>query len=79
MKNKNTKAPNAPHHHHLTEEEMLAMDDDIDVIKIGSWMNMRKGFKNKNKLFIYWIILCFLSTAIQIYFYFKIIKQDKIS
>ena len=79
MKNKNTKAPNAPYHRNLTEEEMLAMDDDIDVIKIGSWMNMRKGFKSKNKLFIYWIILCFLSTAIQIYFYFKIIKQDKIS
>ena len=64
---------NSETHSHQADDELLPMDDDIDVIKMGSWINMHKGFEKKKLLFIYWIFLCLLSTIIQIYFYFKII------
>lgn len=62
-----------PSSHNGEDEELLPMDDDIDVIKMGSWINMHKGFEKKDALFVYWIFLCLLSTIIQIYFYYKII------
>ena len=52
-----------------TEHLSLNMGDDLDVIKMGAWIKMKKLFDERNNLYVYWILLCLLSTIIQIYFF----------
>ena len=62
--NKEASSPNSHAHSHGSAEKSLKMEDDLDVIKIGAWMNSKQQFENKGKLFVYWLFLCMASTVI---------------
>lgn len=52
------------------------MTDDADVMKMGVWIRLNKGFKNRPELFVYWVFLCVVSSFAQIYFFMVLIKEE---
>jgi hypothetical protein len=51
------------------------MAADLDVIKIGAWMLSNNHFKDRQKLYIYWITISIFGTIVQLYFFYLIIKN----
>lgn len=57
--------------------KMLDMEDDLDVIKMGAWMQSLNLFSGKNNLFYYWIFLSISGTLVQLLFFYFILKKVK--
>lgn len=65
----------SPHKPYKQKHEVeMKMEDDLDVIKMGAWMNTKELFQKKRKLFYYWLFLCLVSTMIQLLFLGKLIQ-----